>query len=433
MAPSVLRRRVCDRSRALSLGRPRHPRHDRRGADARPPGVRPLRDGDRAGRSRADPSRPHRRGEPHEVRLPLRGRGGLGAPPPALPARARAQAARRRPRERHPPAAGPRRGRPLWRRGPDRADGRCRRAAAARGARERQRERPAPPRPLRPPWVAALRDDGDPARRDPDRGVVRRDGGARRHGRGTARRDRDRGDGGRRRPPPLPARRGPRDRRGPPRDRLVRRAVERRDRSHLPPRGADARPPRRRRRHDPGRLLPRGPRPAEWLLGGKRPGAPRAPHGADPRLGARPRADRAPRRQALLARGRGRRARLGADLPPPDAVARAGRLRRGVPAGSRGRAHRPRLGRDPPDPRLVEVAPRHDRAAAPADRHALARGDRPPPARRRPRRPARRHRRRGGDPRVHARLCARVGRDPRPAPDELRASGGVGEPRAASS
>ena len=198
-----------DRSRALSLGRPRHPRHDRRGADARPRGVRPLRDGDRAGRSRADAPRPHRRGEPHEVRLPLRGRRGLGPPPPALPARARAEAPRRCPGERHPPAPRPRRGQPLRRRGPRRADGRGRRAAAARGAGERQRERPAPPRPLRPPRVAALRDDGDPARRDPHRGVVRRDGGARRHGRGSAGRDRDRGDGGRRRAPPLPARREP--------------------------------------------------------------------------------------------------------------------------------------------------------------------------------------------------------------------------------
>ena len=91
---------VCDRSRALPLGGPRHPRHDRRRPDARPRGLRALRDGDGGRRPCADAPRSHRRGEPHEVRLPVRRRRGLGEAAPSLPARARGQARGRRARAR---------------------------------------------------------------------------------------------------------------------------------------------------------------------------------------------------------------------------------------------------------------------------------------------------------------------------------------------
>ena len=138
---------VRDRRRALPLGRPRHPRHDRRGPHARARGLRPLRD--RAGRrrARADAPRPHGRGEPHEVRLPLRRRRGLGQAAPPVPARARAQADRRRARLGRAPRPRAARGHVLRRR---RAHRPVRRggAAARRLARERQRERAPPARPL---------------------------------------------------------------------------------------------------------------------------------------------------------------------------------------------------------------------------------------------------------------------------------------------
>ena len=135
-----------------------------------------------------------------------------------------------------------------------RADARGGGAAADRVARERERERAPPPRPLRPSRRAPLGDDGDPARRDPDRRVVRRHGGACRDRRRPARRDGGRGHGGHARAAAVPAGRGRVARRRPPRDRLVRRPLERRHRRDLAARRAHARPARRRRGHDAGRL-----------------------------------------------------------------------------------------------------------------------------------------------------------------------------------
>ena len=119
---------------------------------------------------------------------------------------ARDQARRRRTRHRRPARARARRRCAVRRPGSRLADGRGRRAAADRGAGERQRERAPPARALRPARLAALGDDGDPARRDPRRRVDRRHGRVRGALHRPARRDRDLGHCRLRRPAALPAR-----------------------------------------------------------------------------------------------------------------------------------------------------------------------------------------------------------------------------------
>ena len=268
-----------------------------------------------------------------------------------------------------------------------------------------------------------------------DRRVVRRHRGACGDGRRAARRDRDRGHGGRRRAPPLPARRGARasasDRR-----EIVSFVVQSSVatgvislRAALTPvllgvvagttqvgyyRVALAPQSGFSAASAPVRLVLLTEQTRDWE------------HGRAQTV------LRGVKRYSLG--GRGRRARRRAGLPPRDAVARAGRLRRGVPPGGRRGADRPRLGRDPARARLVEVAPRHDRAAR-------ACGS----SRTRSRRscccrsssssatgtasPARRSRsscRRSSSPLAWVVILVRLR-------DELRASGGVGAPRAASS
>ena len=106
-----------------------------------------------------------------------------------------------------PPRVRAARGHGLRRRRPGGAVRRRGGDPAPRLARERQRERAPPARPLRPPRLAPLRDDGDPPRRDPRRRLVRRHGGARGHGGRPARRDRGRRHRGHVRAAPVPARR----------------------------------------------------------------------------------------------------------------------------------------------------------------------------------------------------------------------------------
>ena len=179
----------------------------RRGPRVQPRRVRALRDG--AGRDGVLPvaARPDGGGLADEVRLPLRGRRGLGPPAPALQASARAKARRRRCSPRLALLALA----PLseWIFGSEDLALPLAIAAAlplVQAPGERRHHRTAPPRPVRPPGAVADVHDGlrlardrgrRPARaRRDDRGDRARPG--RRHG--GRRRRRDRGV------PPLPER-----------------------------------------------------------------------------------------------------------------------------------------------------------------------------------------------------------------------------------
>ena len=193
-------------------------------------------------------------------------------------------------------------------------------------------------------------------------------------------------------------------------DRLVRRPVERRHRRDLATGGAHSRPARRGRGNDERGLLPDRARSAERLLGRERARPARAAHRADARLGARASRDGASWCAAILARGRGDRGRGRAGLPRRNALARAGRVRRGVPPRRRRGADRPRLGGDPARARLVEIPAGDDREATPADRDPRDRDGRAAASRRRARGPMGGHRCGGCDPDRDARVRRGVGR-----------------------
>ena len=117
----------------------------------------------------------------------------------------------------------------------------------------------------------------------------------------------------------------------PPRDRLLRGPLERRDRRRLAAKRTDAGPARACRRDDAGRLLPGRARPPERILGGQRARPAGAPDRADARLGVRARADGAPRAAPVLAQRGGRRGGRRPRLPSGDALARPRRVRERVP------------------------------------------------------------------------------------------------------
>ena len=93
--PGLLRRRSATAAWIYAAVALWHRRDDRRGARARPRGLRRVRDRARRRRLLPDPPRPHGRGVAHEVRVPLRRRPGLGAAAAALPAGLAAQGRRR--------------------------------------------------------------------------------------------------------------------------------------------------------------------------------------------------------------------------------------------------------------------------------------------------------------------------------------------------
>ncbi len=263
----------------LRGGRVRDPGHDRRRARARPRAVRCLRDGPRRGGLLPDAARPHGRGVPHEVRVPLRRRGGLGAAAPPLPADAPAQGGRGPPGNRDPHRSRTCRRRDLRRVGRRRRAPRSFPAAARAVGGERRRHDSAPAQPVRPSRRLPDRVGSAPPDRDRDRRAIRRDRGARGDGRRPVHRDCR--DIGRRRlrPPPVPrslaqAARGRRRR-----DPLVRPPVDRRHRGHLAQGHARARDPRRRRRSDAGWPLPDRPdaRRPGWRRRAPPPGSSSSP------------------------------------------------------------------------------------------------------------------------------------------------------------
>ena len=116
----------------------------------------------------------------------------------------------------------------------------------------------------------------------------------------------------------------------------------------------------------------------------------------------------------------------GAGVLRRDAVARPGRLRLGVRRRGHGCAGRAAVGRNPLRPRVDEVAPRHDRAAATADRDPWARDARGDPARGRARGRVGRDGSRGRRPGVDARLRRRLARRDHASPSRGARGGRAG-------
>ncbi len=285
--PPRLLASIRDGCVGLRRGRPRDPGHGCRSARARPGGVRHLCHRPRGRRLLPGPPRPDGGGAADEVRIPLRRRRGVGEAAPSLRPCPPDQVRRRSPRRIGAGAPCSGGGHDLRGRGACRTDSRGRTHAARASDGERGRDRALASRALRPEGRVPDVRHGVAARRDCDRGSLRRHGDVGGHGRRAGDRHRGRID---RRPGGLspislgslaPARGGPS------RGDLLHARLERRDRGRLAADDSRSTHPRNRRRPDADRPLPHRPDAADRALGGQLTRAARPAHRPDAGLGAR--------------------------------------------------------------------------------------------------------------------------------------------------